>query len=73
MEAEMKHIETVSDVGFLLTRLRLAKRRNEDDIMSRIVQRLREIGVLKEDVAGHGKPFENLRAYVDNILKTDGH
>ncbi|MCD6305628.1 MAG: hypothetical protein J7M32_04985 [Deltaproteobacteria bacterium] len=73
MGSELKQIETVSDVGFLLTRLRLAKRKNESDVISRIVQRLREVGALKEEGVNLARPFENLRAYVDRVLKKETH
>jgi phosphotransferase system IIB component len=70
MEAELRGIESISDVGYLLTRLRLAKRRNEAEIKEAILERLKRIGVLKEGKEYDGTDVGNLRDYVNKILGT---
>lgn len=71
MENELEAISQAADVSYLLTRLRLAKRKNEEDIANHIKQRLKDIGVFDEKAVG--QPFQNLRATVDHILKNDRH
>jgi GTP cyclohydrolase I len=70
MEKELEGISRISDVGYLLTRLRVAKRKNETKIKEAIVQRMKDIGVLKDEEGVKGTPHENLRVYVNKILGT---
>jgi hypothetical protein len=71
METELQSIQKVSDVGYLTTRLRLAKRKNERKTEEAIVDRLKDIGLLKDEKGDEGSPFENLRSYVNRILQQD--
>ncbi|MFP4085559.1 MAG: hypothetical protein ACLFUL_02105 [Desulfobacteraceae bacterium] len=68
MVNEMEELSQSKDVGFLLTRLRLAKSQNEVDVTAAIVDRLREIEVLKDKGEMEERPFENLRIYVEQVL-----
>lgn len=68
MVNETEELSQSKDVGFLLTRLRLAKSQNEVDVTAAIVDRLREIEVLKDKGEMEERPFENLRIYVEQVL-----
>lgn len=68
MVNEMEELSQSKDVGFLLTRLRLAKSQNEADVTAAIVDRLKEIEVLKDKGEMEERPFENLRTCVRQIL-----
>ena len=61
-------ISSAGDVGYLITRLRVAKRRHETEMTKAIVGRLREIGILREEKAAEHASFKNLRAEVAKIL-----
>lgn len=61
-------ISSVSDVSYLITQLRVAKRKNRTDMVKAIVSRLREIGILREEEAAERASFKNLRAEVAKIL-----
>lgn len=70
MEDELESLRGISDVSYLTTRLRLAKRKNETEIMKGIIQRLKETGLLKEEERFEGKEVKNLREYVNYILES---
>jgi hypothetical protein len=61
-------ISSISDVSYLITQLRVAKRKNRTDMMKAIVSRLREIGILREEEATEHASFKNLRAEVAKNL-----
>ena len=64
----LNEFSEISDVSYLLTRLRMAKRKNETQVIEGIIGRLNEMGVLKEAEAGVDIPFRNLRTLVAVIL-----
>ena len=68
MVSSSQDISGVSDVSYLLTRLRLAKRKNESEMIQAIVNRLQEIGILREEEATEHASFKNLRLEVAKIL-----
>ncbi|MCF8082316.1 MAG: hypothetical protein K9M96_04420 [Deltaproteobacteria bacterium] len=73
MENEVRAISQSKDVGYLITMLRLAKQNNETDMMASVVNRLKEINLLKDPSEQmEGRPFENLRDYVNHIV-SNGH
>jgi hypothetical protein len=61
-------ISSVSDVSYLITQLRVAKRKNMTDMVKAIVSRLQEIGVLREGQATEHASFKSLRGEVTKIL-----
>jgi len=71
MESELEAISGIRDVSYLLTRLRLAKRKNQTEIKEAIVKRLKDMDVLKDAEAVSDAPFRNLRVAVNNILGSD--
>jgi len=71
MAAQANEISGISDVTYLLTRLRLAVRKNEMTVKKAILQRLRDLGFLKDPEAGEKLEFKNLRVLVDNLLGPD--
>ncbi|MBW1794351.1 MAG: hypothetical protein JRJ38_07960 [Deltaproteobacteria bacterium] len=71
MAAEVNGISKISDVSYLLTRLRLASRRNEFTVKEAVVQRLRDLGFLREPREGESIHFKNLRDSVNRILGTE--
>jgi hypothetical protein len=73
MAAQANAISGISDVSYLLTRLRLAVSENEMTVKKTIVQRLRDLGFLKGPQAGERVEFKTLRVLIDNLLGTDGH
>ena len=48
MEREAGTIESVSDVSYLIARYKLARRRNEEDLLNAVSGRLKEIGVWED-------------------------
>ena len=48
MASASDEISSVGNMSYLLTRLRVAKKKNETDMVKAIVSRLREICVLRE-------------------------
>ena len=69
MVAEIDEISKISDVSYLLTRLRVAKRKNEVQVKEAIIDRLYEMGVLKKAEAGENISFRNMRTLVAVILE----
>lgn len=68
----MKGYETISqisDVGCLLTLLRVAKKGNDLGAKRAIIERLMEIGVLREPAQGEDVTYANLREQVKTTLK----
>lgn len=68
----MKGIDGISqcfDVGFLLALLRVAKKGNDLGAQRAIIERLMEIGVLREAAKGEDVTYANLREQVNTILK----
>lgn len=70
MTAELQSIERISDVSYLLIRLRLAQRKNEAEIKEVIIKRLKDLGLLKDEKGIEGTDFVNLRNYINKILVT---
>jgi hypothetical protein len=68
MGSESERMSTVSDVSYLITQLRVAKRKNRTDMVKAIVSRLREIGILREEEAAEHASFKNLRLEMTKIL-----
>jgi hypothetical protein len=68
MENAAHEISSVSDVSYLLTWLRLAKRKNESEKIEATVNRLRQIGILREEEGTEHASFKNLRFEVAKIL-----
>jgi hypothetical protein len=68
MTSAPEDISKVSYVSYLLTRLRLAKKMNETDMIKAIVSRLQEIGILREEKANEDVRYKNLRFEVAKIL-----
>ena len=66
MEVTEDEFSTISDVSYLLTRLRMAKRKNNTQVKEALVKRLHDLGVLRE--AGEGISFRNMRTLVAEIL-----
>lgn len=67
-ENELEEIAGIKDVGYLLTRLKLAKQKNETNIQNAIVSRLEQIGLLGDEMESAEVQFANLRATVNDIL-----
>jgi hypothetical protein len=68
MASELETISEISDVSYLITRLRLARRKNETEMKEAIVSRLRHMGLLREVQGNEDLSFKNLRAEVTRIL-----
>lgn len=68
MASVSEEISSVDDVSYLITQLRVAKRKHETEMLKAIVGRLREIGILREEEAAEHASFKNLRAEVAKIL-----
>lgn len=54
----------ISDVGYLLILLRIARKNKDNNTKEAVLCRLRDMGVLK----GEGIEKQNLRAQIDRIL-----
>ncbi len=70
MENAADEISTLSDVSYLITLLRVAKRKSRTDMVKAIVSRLREIEILREETTAEHASFKNLRAEVAKILSS---
>jgi hypothetical protein len=73
MSEHVEDIQGISDVSYLLTRLRLAKKQNETGTMRAVLERLRQSGLLREQDEGGGAPHTNLREQVSHILSGELH
>lgn len=69
MEDELESIGRISDVSYLTTRLRLAKRKKETQTIDAILQRLKSIGVLKDEQKFEERVHKNLRDYIHATLE----
>ncbi len=64
-------LDHVKDVSYLTTMLKLARRKGETEAKDAIVKRLKDIGLLKDEGAGEGRPYDNLRTSVNHILQEE--
>jgi hypothetical protein len=53
MEGDMRAVESASDVSFLITRYKMARRKNEKDILNAVSKRLKELGVWEDRAIQH--------------------
>jgi hypothetical protein len=72
LSEHVEEIQSISDVSYLLTRLRLAKKQNESGTMRAVLERLRQSGLLRKQDEG-GAPHANLRKQVSRILGGESH
>lgn len=68
MSHPMEGIEKVCDVSYLLTMLRLAKKKGDHHLMSSLRERLRQMGMLPDGSNGSDPEYINLRRQVDKII-----
>jgi Lon protease-like protein len=73
MPDRLEEIPAISDVGYLLTILRIAKKDDDTEIIQAVITRFKELGLLTGSAAGEDDPFRNLRSGITDILGTADH
>lgn len=68
MIAQHKKFDGIGDVGYLLTRLRLAKKKDDDETIHAVLERFRALGLLGDAPEQEGTPSANLRCQISRIL-----